>query len=139
MYSEKILNIFANLECYGAVKRPSAQGIYKNEKTGDVICLTIKLENGKIVDARFKTFGCVATIVASEIVCEMILYKYIVDIKKITASDILAQVGALPEDKHAACQNALMALKELITNFEKKEAKRLKQALKEQNLNSASF
>ena len=134
MYSEKILNIFANLECYGTVKRPSAIGLFKNEKTGEVIKLTIKLEDGKITDARFKTFGCVATIVASEIVCEMIIYKYVVDIKKITASDILAQVGTLPEDKHSACQNVLMALKELISNFEKKEAKRLKQALKEQNL-----
>ena len=134
MYSEKILKIFSNLECYGLVKRPSAQSIYKNDKTGDVIQLSIKLEEGKITDARFKTFGCVATIVASEILCEMILYKYIVDIKKITASDILAQVGALPEDKHSACQNVLMALKLLITNFEKKEAKRLKQALKEGNL-----
>ncbi len=134
MYSEKILNIFSNLECYGAVKRPSAMGTYKNEKTGEVVKLSIKLEEGKITDARFKTFGCVASIVASEIACEMIYNKYIVDIKKITASDILAQVGALPEDKHSACQNVLMALKELIVNYEKKEAKRLKMALKQQIL-----
>ena len=133
MYSEKILNIFANLECYGVVKKPTAQGIYKNEKSGDVVKLTIKLEDGKIKEAKFKTFGCVASIVASEITCEMILYKYIVDIKKITASDILAQVGTLPEDKHSACQSVLMALKDLILNYEKKEAKRLK-LLMNQNL-----
>ena len=135
MYSEKVLNIFSNLECFGEVKRPSASGLFKSELTGDIIKFTIKIEDGKIVDARFKAFGSVATLVVAEKTCELLTYKYIVDVKKITAHDILAQVGTLPKNKQDVCQNSIMAIKNLIENYEKKEAKRLKQAINEGNVN----
>lgn len=130
MYSEKVLNIFSNLECFGEVKRPSATGQYKSEKTGDIIKYSIKIEEGKIIQARFKAFGSVATLVVAEQTCEILLHKYVVDVKKITAHDILAQVGNLPSNKQEVCQFSIMAVKNLIENYEKKEAKRLKQALK---------
>ncbi len=129
MYSEKVLNIFSNLENYGIVKKPSAKGEYKNETSADVISITILVEDGKITNAKFKAFGNVATLVAAEVACEQLYYKYIVDIKKITASDILSKIGELPPEREDACKNAYLAIKNLIADFEKKEAKKLKQAM----------
>ena len=131
MYTKKVIDMFSTLQNYGTIKKPSGIGEWQNPSTGEVIKLYFKVEDGKITDAKFKVFGGVATAVCAETACELIVHKYLVDIKKLTANDLLCEIGTLPEGKGSCANDVSLAIKALVEDYEKREARKLKRKLAE--------
>ena len=58
MYTEQVMDHFMNPRNVGEVENPSGVGTVGNAKCGDIMQISIKVENNVIVDVKFKTFGC---------------------------------------------------------------------------------
>ncbi|MHC4604756.1 MAG: Fe-S cluster assembly protein NifU, partial [Planctomycetota bacterium] len=82
------------------IEDPDGVGEVGSLACGDALKLTFKLdENGKIKDAKFKTFGCASAIATSSVLTEMIKGKTIDEAAKVTNRDIANYLGGLPEQK----------------------------------------
>jgi NifU-like protein involved in Fe-S cluster formation len=80
---------------------------------GDILCLAARVADGRFVEARFKTQGCVAAIACSSVLTELLQGKSLDDAKEISAQTISEKLGDLPPATfHAAqlCVDALGAL-----------------------------
>jgi len=120
VYSEKVMEHFANPRNVGEI--PDADGIGKvgNPQCGDVMWLYIKVKDNIITDIKFKTFGCGAAIATSSMITELAKGKTIEEAKKISRADVADQLGGLPPVKMHCSNLAADALREAIKDYETK-------------------
>src|SRR3990170_1274594 len=72
MYSEKVMDHFTNPRNVGEIEKADGVGTVGNPECGDIMKLSIKVENDVITDVKFKTFGCGAAIATSSMVTELV-------------------------------------------------------------------
>lgn len=122
MYSEKVMDHFANPRNVGEI--PDADGIGKvgNPQCGDVMWLYIKVKDGILTDIKFKTFGCGAAIATSSMITELAKGKTIEEAKKISRQDVADSLEGLPPTKMHCSNLAADALREAIKDYEAKKA-----------------
>jgi len=122
VYSEKVMEHFANPRNVGEI--PDADGVGKvgNPTCGDVMWLYIKVKNNIITDIKFKTFGCGAAIATSSMITELARGKTIEEAKKISRQDVADSLDGLPPVKMHCSNLASDALREAIKNYEAKKA-----------------
>ena len=77
IYTEKVMEHFQNPRNVGEIADASGVGTVGNAACGDIMKIYIKVEDDKIVDAKFKTFGCGAAIATSSMCTEMVKGKTI--------------------------------------------------------------
>jgi len=100
-YSEKLLDHYDNPRNVGSFSKDEegvGTGLTGSPACGDVMKLQIKVENGVITDARFKTYGCGSAIASSSLVTEWVKGKTLVQAAALKNSEI-AQELALPPVK----------------------------------------
>ncbi len=121
MYSEKVMEHFANPRNVGEI--PDADGIGKvgNPQCGDVMWLYIKVKDNIITDIKFKTFGCGAAIATSSMITEIAKGKTIEEAKKISRQDVADSLDGLPPVKMHCSNLAADALREAIKDYEAKK------------------
>jgi nitrogen fixation NifU-like protein len=112
---------FANPRNMGEIEDPSAVGDVGNPTCGDMMRLYLKIENGIIVDAKFKTFGCGAAIASSSILTEMLIGKKVEDAMKISNEAVAEALGGLPPVKIHCSVMAEEAVKAALVDFEKRK------------------
>jgi nitrogen fixation NifU-like protein len=122
VYSEKVMDHFANPRNIGEI--PDADGIGKvgNPQCGDVMWLYIKVKDNIITDIKFKTFGCGAAIATSSMITELARGKTLEDAKKISRQDVADSLDGLPPTKMHCSNLASDALREAIKDYEAKQA-----------------
>ena len=122
MYSEKVMDHFANPRNVGEI--PDADGVGKvgNPQCGDVMWLYIKVKDDIITDIKFKTFGCGAAIATSSMITEMARGKTLEEAKKISRQDVATSLDGLPPQKLHCSNLAADALREAIKDYESKKA-----------------
>ncbi|UCD83232.1 MAG: iron-sulfur cluster assembly scaffold protein, partial [Deltaproteobacteria bacterium] len=98
-YTEKVMEHFTNPRNVGEIKNPDGVGNVGNPVCGDIMRLYIKVKNNKIVDARFKTFGCGAAIATSSMVTDLVKGKTIDEALKVTNKTVSEALGGLPPKK----------------------------------------
>ena len=122
-YSDLVMDHFANPRNMGDMDDPSGVGDVGNPICGDMMRLYLKIEDGVIVDARFKTFGCGAAIASSSILTEMLKGKKIEDALKISNEAVAEALGGLPPTKIHCSVLAEDALRAALADYnEKKDA-----------------
>lgn len=124
MYSEKVMDHFANPRNVGEI--PDADGIGKvgNPQCGDVMWLYIKVKDDRIADIKFKTFGCGAAIATSSMITELARGKTLEEAKKISRQDVAESLDGLPPTKMHCSNLASDALREAIKDYEAKKGKK---------------
>ena len=98
-YSDRVIDHYENPRNVGVVENADATGEVGSIVCGDALRLTLKIEDGIIKEARFKTFGCGSAIAAASALTEMIKGKSLEDAAKITNKDIVDYLGGLPQAK----------------------------------------
>lgn len=122
MYNAKVLETFANPKNVGEIENASGVGTVGNASCGDIMQVFLKIEDDKIVDAKFKTFGCAAAIASSDTACEMIKGKSLEDALKIKNSDVVETLEGLPPQKIHCSVLAEEAIAEAIKDYRAKQA-----------------
>jgi len=121
MYSEKVMDHFKNPRNMGEIPDADGIGTVGNPVCGDMMEVYIKVKDKRIVDIKFKTFGCGAAIATSSMVTELAKGKTLEEAKKITRANVAESLGGLPKIKMHCSNLAADALHHAIEDYYKKQ------------------
>ncbi len=122
MYSDQVMEHFRNPRNVGEIENADGVGKVGNPVCGDIMELSIKVKDGKIEDAKFRTFGCGAAIATSSMVTELVKGKTVEEALEISNKAVVEALGGLPPVKMHCSVLAEQALKSAIEDFRKREA-----------------
>ncbi|MDZ7345207.1 MAG: Fe-S cluster assembly scaffold protein NifU [candidate division KSB1 bacterium] len=120
-YTEKVMEHYEHPRNVGVIEDADGVGVVGNPACGDVMKLTIRVVDGVIVDAKFKTFGCGAAIATSSMVTEMVKGKAVSEALEISNKAVMEALGGLPKVKRHCSVLAEQALKAAIEDYLKKQ------------------
>ena len=120
IYSEKVLDHFANPRNVGEIENADGIGEVGNAKCGDIMKMYIKVDDDIITDVKFKTFGCGAAIATSSIATEMIKGKKLDEAVKLTNKAVVEALDGLPSAKLHCSVLAEEAMKAAVSDYYKK-------------------
>lgn len=123
MYNDKVMDHFMNPRNVGELENPDGEGKYGSPVCGDMMKVSIKVEDDKIVDAKFKTFGCGSAIASSSVATDMIIGMNIEEVLNITNKQIVDELGGLPAAKIHCSVLADHAIKLAIYDYAQKNGK----------------
>ena len=120
MYTKNVMDHFANPRNVGEIEDADGVGTVGNAKCGDIMQFFIKVEDERIVDIKFKTFGCGAAIATSSASTEMIKGLTIDEALEFTNKMVIEKLGGLPKEKIHCSVLAEEALLEAIKDYKEK-------------------
>ncbi len=136
MYSDKVMDHFMNPRNVGDMEDADGIGEEGNPTCGDAMKIFIKVKDDRIVDAKFKTFGCGAAIAVSSMVTEMVKGKTIDEALNLSKEAVANELDGLPPQKMHCSNLGADALKKAIEDYrsrakgEKQEQKAVKKTVK---------
>ncbi|MDY6368042.1 MAG: Fe-S cluster assembly scaffold protein NifU [Clostridia bacterium] len=122
MYNEKVMEVFKNPQNVGEIENPDGIGTVGNATCGDIMQITLRIENDVITDAKFKTFGCAAAIATSSTATEMVKGMTVDEALKVTNKIVIEKLGGLPAQKIHCSVLAEEAIKKAIEDYRSKKA-----------------
>ena len=123
-YSDKVVDHYSNprnVGSFGKDEENIGTGIVGAPECGDVMKLQIKVDGDKIVDAKFKTFGCGSAIASSSLATEWLKGRTIDDALTIKNTDIVEELSLPPVKIHCSVL-AEDAIKTAIKNYKEQQA-----------------
>ena len=130
MYSEKVMDHFSNPRNVGTIEDPDGIGEVGNPVCGDMMTFYIKVEDDKLSEVKYKTFGCVAAIAVSSKVSEMTKGKTLEEAKAISKKAVAEALDGLPKEKMHCSNLGAQALSEAIDDYEERKNGKPKSAPK---------
>jgi nitrogen fixation NifU-like protein len=115
---------FNNPRNVGILDEPSVIIQVGDPDCGDTLLLSLKIKKDKIIDIKYKIYGCGAAVATSSIASEMAMGKSLNDALKITDDSIAEALGGLPEEKQHCSNLAASALRGAINEYRKSALKR---------------
>lgn len=121
MYSEKVMDHFMNPRNVGEIPDADGVGMEGNPTCGDAMQIFIKVEDNRIVDAKFRTFGCGAAIAVSSMITEMVKGKTLDEALAISKETVANELGGLPPQKMHCSNLGADALRKAIEAYRSKK------------------
>ncbi|SRR6266550_7145824 len=106
MYSEAVLDHFQNPRNVGTLDAATATVSVENPVCGDILELSVRMDAGRIVEARFRTRGCVTALACSSLLTELLRGKTMVEVRGINPEQLSEALGGLPPATFHAAQLA---------------------------------
>ena len=122
IYSEKVIEHFMNPRNVGEIPDADGVGTVGNPVCGDMMAFYIKVENDRLSDIKFKTFGCGAAIAVSSIVSEMAMGMTLEEAKQLNRNIVAEELDGLPPNKMHCSNLGAEALHKAIEDYESKQA-----------------
>lgn len=123
LYNETVMDHFLNPRNMGDVAEADGVGEVGAAACGDIMKISLKIRDGKIEDARFKTFGCGSAIASSSMATELIKGRTLEEAKNFSNQEVVEALGGLPPVKIHCSVLAEEALKAAIEDYEAKQVK----------------
>ena len=122
-YSDKVLDHYNNPRNVGSMDKNAEDvgtGLVGAPECGDVMKLQIKVENGIITDAKFKTFGCGSAIASSSLATEWVKGKTVDEALAIKNTEIVRELSLPPVKIHCSVL-AEDAIRAAVADWKKKQ------------------
>lgn len=123
VYSEKVMEHFMNPRNVGEIPDADGIGTVGNPVCGDMMSFYIKVNNGRLSDVKFKTFGCGAAIAVSSMVSEMAQGMSLEEAKQLNRNMVADELDGLPPNKMHCSNLGAEALRKAIEDYETRQAK----------------
>ena len=126
MYSKTVMDHFRSPRNVGVIEGADGVGEVGNPLCGDMMSIYLKIEEDRIADIKFQTFGCGAAIAVSSMLTEIAKGKSIEEAKKISNKDVAQALEGLPKNKLHCSNLGADALHMAIKDYEDKKASKEK-------------
>ena len=120
LYNQTVMDHFMNPRNMGDLKDADGVGEVGAAACGDIMKISLKIKDGKIEDARFKTFGCGSAIASSSMATELIKGRSIDQAMNFSNQEVVDALGGLPPVKIHCSVLAEEALKAALEDYLKK-------------------
>ena len=117
LYSEKVMDHFRNPRNVGEIEDADGVGQVGNAKCGDIMRITLKIDDGIISDAKFTTFGCGSAIATSSMATEMIKGKPVEEALELSNQAVVEALDGLPTHKIHCSVLAEEAVKAAVKDY----------------------
>lgn len=117
LYTETVMDHFTNPRNVGEIKDADGVGEVGNAKCGDIMKIYLKIEDGRISDVKFETFGCGSAIASSSMATEMIKGKTLEEALAVTNKQVVEALGGLPVHKLHCSVLAEEAIKAAVKDY----------------------
>jgi nitrogen fixation NifU-like protein len=114
VFAARLLDYFQNPRNPGEVSQPDASAELENPVCGDILKLTLRVEDGRVREIRFLAKGCVPAMACASAVTELVQGKTLEQAHRLRREDLLEAVGGLPEASAHAGHLAMDALKKVL-------------------------
>ena len=121
IYSDRVMDHFMHPRNVGEIADADGVGEVGNPVCGDMMSFYIKVENNRLKDVKFKTFGCGAAIAVSSMTSEMAMGKTLEEAMLITPQSVADELGGLPKVKFHCSNLGADALHQAIGDYRKKK------------------
>ena len=124
-YTDKVIDHFENPRNMGSLNKDATEvgtGIVGAPECGDVMKLQIQVEGDRIVDAKFKTFGCGSAIASSSLATEWLKGMTLEEADALKNTDIVEELSLPPVKIHCSVL-AEEAIKSAIEDYQSKQPK----------------
>ncbi len=118
MYNKTVMDHFRNPRNVGVIEGADGIGEVGNPLCGDMMTIYLRIEDERIEEIKFQTFGCGSAIAVSSMLTEIARGKRIEDAKKITNKDVAKALEGLPKNKLHCSNLGADALQLAIKNYE---------------------
>jgi len=122
LYNDIVIDHFRNPRNVGEIEDPDGVGEVGNPVCGDMIRITVKVEDDRLVDVRFKTFGCGAAVASGSMGTEMAKGKTLEEAYSITNRDVAEALGGLPPEKLHCSNLAADGIRAAIDDYRARRA-----------------
>ena len=124
VYSEKVMEHFMNPRNVGEMPDADGAGTMGNPVCGDMMTFYIKVDNGRLSDVKFKTFGCGAAIAVSSMFSEMAKGMSLEEAKRLNRNLVADKLDGLPPNKMHCSNLGAEALHKAIEDYESKQSQK---------------
>jgi nitrogen fixation NifU-like protein len=117
MYSDIILDHFRSPRNVGMMRDASAAGESEDPSCGDLARFYLRIEEDRVREARFQTYGCGPSIAASSIATELVRGRAVDAVGALTAEAVEQALGGLPADRRHAATLVVDALRDAVRRY----------------------
>ena len=117
-YTKKTVEHFLHPKNIGEIKNPDAKVDVGNMTCGDQLTFTLKVEDGRVADIKFLSFGCASNIATASVMTERVKGMTLEEAKNFKWQEIVDELGGLPQQKIHCSVLASEGLKKVIEAYE---------------------
>ncbi|MBI5018238.1 MAG: iron-sulfur cluster assembly scaffold protein [Deltaproteobacteria bacterium] len=107
---------------FGSIPDPDARGRVFNPLCGDNLEMTLRVQDGVIVELKFQTYSCGVAVATCSLLAEKVAGLRVEEAERLGHGDLVAEMGALPADKVHCPNLAFSGLKAVLRDFREREA-----------------
>ncbi len=120
MYNDTVMDHFENPRNTGEIADADGIGTVGNPDCGDMMKLYIKVADGRLIDIKYKTFGCAAAIATSSAASEMVKGKSLEEAAALGSDEVVSYLNGLPEEKVVCSMLAPDAIRAAIEDYRRR-------------------